>query len=84
MKREIKVELFGEASNIAVIRMPQRRYPGILIQGDSFSDLLGSAKDALENLSSNNKESYEAIAYLYEELQWRFTFYEKAIEELLS
>ena len=35
----IEAELFTDASNNAVIKVPGRRFPGVLIQGDSLSAL---------------------------------------------
>jgi hypothetical protein len=36
--KSVKVEIFSDSPNRAVIRHPSRRYPGVLIQGD---DLFG-------------------------------------------
>ena len=35
----IEVELFSHPGNNAVVRMPGRLFPGVLIQGDSLSNL---------------------------------------------
>jgi hypothetical protein len=35
----IEVELFSHPGNNAIVRMPGRRFPGVLIQGDSLSNL---------------------------------------------
>jgi hypothetical protein len=35
----IEVELFSHPGNNAIVRMPERRFPGVLIQGDSLSNL---------------------------------------------
>ena len=42
MKR-IEVEIFTEPTNNAVIRLLDRRYPGVLIQGDSLCALFVDA-----------------------------------------
>ena len=36
MKR-IEVELFSDAGNNAIVRMPGRAFPGIVVQGDTLS-----------------------------------------------
>ncbi|MFD0635066.1 DUF6959 family protein [Catenulispora yoronensis] len=33
----VEVELFTDGSNNAVVRMPGRSFPGVLVQGDSLS-----------------------------------------------
>ena len=38
--KEIKAVLYGEPGNNAVIRLSDRRYPGILIQGDTLKNLV--------------------------------------------
>jgi hypothetical protein len=38
MKR-VEVDLLGDAVNAVVLRVPGRRFPGIVIQGDSLSIL---------------------------------------------
>lgn len=38
MKR-VQLDVITDATNVAVIRMPGRRFPGILLQGDSLNYL---------------------------------------------
>lgn len=40
----IEVELYGRDGNAAVVRLPQRRFPGLLVQGDSLSILVEDAQ----------------------------------------
>lgn len=77
MTQKIEVELFGQDTNIAVIRLPAREYPGILIQGDSFVDLLGSLEDATNMFETERAEAYEALKYVLDELKWRLEYYER-------
>lgn len=42
--KEIKAVLYGEPGNNAVIRLPDRRYPGILIQGDTLKNLVETSE----------------------------------------
>ncbi|HEV8377936.1 MAG TPA: hypothetical protein VGP99_03720 [Tepidisphaeraceae bacterium] len=43
MKRK-ELEVFSEASNAAIVRMPGRRFPGLVIQGDTFRNWLTVAR----------------------------------------
>lgn len=42
------VEIYSDASNQAIIRHPGRRFPGILVQGDTLKILHGQVAAALE------------------------------------
>ena len=42
---EVKsIEVLSEASNMAIVRLPGRKFPGMVIQGDSFSILVSLAE----------------------------------------
>lgn len=43
-----EVEVFSGAVNAAVIRFPGRKFPGMLIQGDTLSTLYALARRTLE------------------------------------
>jgi hypothetical protein len=50
----IEVELFTDASNNAVIKVPGRRFPGVLIQGDSLSALRGDVARIAQACAQGN------------------------------
>lgn len=43
------VEIYSDASNAVVMRHPGRRFPGILVQGDTLSGLCSAADDICSN-----------------------------------
>lgn len=49
----IKVEIFSDERNNAVVRLPETRYLGSVIQGDSLFLLHADAMDILEELKHN-------------------------------
>jgi len=71
------IEVFSEASNSAIVRMPGRKFPGVVIQGDSLYLLASAAKhlhkhvdpdgplkewaDELSRLLSGHLAHYEAV-----------------------
>jgi hypothetical protein len=61
MKEERTVEVYCDESNFAVIRIPSRKYPGILIQGDSLLDLLGTARDLIELFERTKRKQKRAL-----------------------
>ena len=40
------VEIYSDQSNAAIMRHPDRRFPGVLVQGDSLYSLCVQADDA--------------------------------------
>ena len=54
--RELVVEVFSEAVNGPVIRIPGRKFPGLLVQGDTLKCLL----DSVAVVASSNPSSEEA------------------------
>lgn len=44
----IDAELFTDGGNDAVVRLPGRRFPGVLIQGDSLHILRSDAAEVVE------------------------------------
>jgi hypothetical protein len=57
MKKE-EVEIFSDASNMAVMRHPGRNYPGSLIQGDSLYSLLQVAKEVKNEIKNGYEDSH--------------------------
>ncbi|WP_443068870.1 DUF6959 family protein [Streptomyces sp. NBC_01361] len=44
----VEAELFTDGGNNAVARLPPRRFPGVLIQGDSLSVIRSEVAEVLE------------------------------------
>ena len=44
----VEAELFTDGGNNAVVRLPRRRFPGVLIQGDSLSVIRSEVVAVLE------------------------------------
>jgi hypothetical protein len=76
------VEIFSEASNFAIVRVPSRRFPGSVVQGDSLSILLGNAKTVWEKVKASSDEDLVGAAQeLVESLQSRLDHYERVLTE---
>jgi hypothetical protein len=71
MKRPATVEIYHEQSNFVVLSAPGRKYPGVLIQGDSLMMIVGDIREAIELFDSDREESLEVLKGLYEELNGR-------------
>ncbi len=58
------LELYSEASNYAVVRMPGRNYPGCVIQGDSLASLVRTARRAVQAGRASGVEGEELLGNL--------------------
>ncbi|MFC7760061.1 DUF6959 family protein [Catellatospora bangladeshensis] len=59
----IEADLFTDAGNNAVVRLPHRAFPGILIQGDTFANLRVQLAEAA-SLLSESPASSDALGQL--------------------
>jgi hypothetical protein len=76
------LDVFIEASNYGIVRMPGRRFPGCVIQGDSLANLLSAAAVILrESRSVKNRLLAEAARELYDALSDRLDHHEAVLEE---
>ncbi|MCG8092055.1 MAG: hypothetical protein JAZ17_00245 [Candidatus Thiodiazotropha endolucinida] len=81
MKKE-EVEIFSDASNVAVMRHPGRSFPGSLIQGDSLCSLVNIAKRVEKQIDKSNlSEAKEELEELIGLLEGRLNHYEAVLKE---
>ena len=60
--RAVDLELWSPATNSAVVRVPGRRFPGVVIQGDSLSILFDLAMYLAERLPEASDEELRGAA----------------------
>lgn len=60
MIKMINVQLYGHGSNNAVIKMPSRQNPGVVVQADTLQALARDARELFERLQSS-KDLAEAV-----------------------
>ncbi|GAA3207109.1 DUF6959 family protein [Dactylosporangium siamense] len=61
----VEVEMMTGQHNYAVLRLPGRRFPGVLVQGDSLSILSGEVQQALDLLrAGDTAAAEEELAYV--------------------
>jgi len=68
----VEVELLSDGGNNAVVRMPGRRFPGVLVQGDTLASLLSWAErvEALVKAGEQTEAREEAQALADELGRW--------------
>jgi hypothetical protein len=74
------VEIYSDATNAAVIRHPGRKFPGMLIQGDSLFNLSRMAAAALAGAEPETDHWYD-LKELADDLQSRVKFYAQVMRE---
>jgi hypothetical protein len=80
--KPIKLEVYSEESNHAVVRMPGRRFPGAVVQGDSLSILCAEARDIsqrLKDLGTTDEELLSAAQEHQEKLLGRLLHYQEVL-----
>ncbi|MGW3450669.1 DUF6959 family protein [Streptomyces sp. NPDC001076] len=78
----IEAELFTDGGNNAVVRMPGRRFPGVLVQGDFLHILRGDVAEVLEACERGDlDEARESAGLLLANLDALLTRYEAALTE---
>jgi len=80
---EVKpLEVFSEACNHGIVRMPGRNYPGCVLQGDSLKILWGLAKHIREGVRSGRTEDedfVDSVERLHDSLLGRLLHYQEVL-----
>lgn len=77
--KKIEVELFSDQGNGAVLRLPERRFPGLLLQGDSLRNLVEMAESVHALCASGGDELEGEAGALAELLRDMYTWYEMCV-----
>ncbi|MGW3912861.1 DUF6959 family protein [Streptomyces sp. NPDC005070] len=78
----IEAELFTDGGNDAVVRMPGRRFPGVVVQGDSLHILRGDAAELAEACERGDlDEARDSAGLLLANLEALPARYEAALDE---
>jgi len=79
---KIELEVFSQAVNHGIVKMPERRFPGVVIQGDSLQVLYRNAKGILNSVNKITTDSdlIGEIKILVDDLEARVVHYERILE----
>jgi hypothetical protein len=78
---KIEVEIFTDQGSNAVLRLPDRKFPGLLLQGDSLRNLAEIAGRALALSDSGGIELREEVAELADSLRGLYSWYESVTKK---
>ncbi|MFE6788114.1 DUF6959 family protein [Streptomyces sp. NPDC057680] len=77
----IEAELFTDPGNDAVVRLPPRHFPGVLIQGDSLSIIRSDVAEIVEACAQGDvDDAHEAATILLANFDELLARYESALE----
>ncbi|GLQ47510.1 hypothetical protein GCM10007862_25610 [Dyella lipolytica] len=76
----IEVEIFTDQGNGAVLRLPHRKFPGLLLQGDTLGNLVAMAESVEQLSASGSVALQEDASALAESLRELRHWYELAIK----
>jgi hypothetical protein len=75
------VEIYSDATNAAIMRHPGRKFPGLLVQGDTLSNLSHRASEVYERLGQTvDEESRWALFVLCDDLRSFLSHYKNTLE----
>lgn len=78
----VEAELFTDGGNYAVVRLPGRRFPGVLMQGDSLHILRSDLAEVVEACERGDlAESRDSAILLLAGLDALLTRYADALQE---
>jgi hypothetical protein len=63
MVKKLQVDCLSEQINAAVVRMPGRTYPGVVIQGDTLQSLCELGAEALESADARKDLLEKLLAF---------------------
>ncbi|WP_234435738.1 DUF6959 family protein [Streptomyces sp. NRRL F-2747] len=80
LMERIEAELFTDPGNDAVVRLPPRHFPGVLIQGDSLSIIRGDIAEVVEACAQGDvDDAHEAATLLLAAFDALLDRYESAL-----
>ena len=78
--KKIELEVFSEESNVGIVRMPGRAFPGCVVQGDSLSILVDLATELSDSIAEfGSDEMVEVVTQLLGQLRGRLAHYESVL-----
>jgi len=64
-----EVKLLSEPHNFAVVHLPGRKYPGVVVQGDTLRELIRNLQSSIDQEADQDLRE-EVLSVLQEALDW--------------
>ena len=76
----MELEVYSQSINRGIVRMPSQGFPGLVLQGETLSSLLGLAKSAHEkSQNTSDTELIDTTRELMENIQKLVAHYESTL-----
>jgi hypothetical protein len=72
-----EIKRIGETVNAVVVQLPERKYPGVVVQYDSMHNLLNLVRDAKLQMLKND---WDEVRDILDEIDGLISGYAKALE----
>jgi hypothetical protein len=80
--QERQLEVYSEVTNSGIVRMPGRRFPGVVLQGDTLSILFYDAIEIFERVRNTTDEDlYLTTLGIAQQLKAHLLNYETVLRE---
>jgi uncharacterized protein DUF6959 len=73
------VEIYSDASNMAVMKHPGRAFPGVLVQGDTLHTMVASLRYVIGNGGCLNEEAAGRLREVVERLEGMLAHYRSVL-----
>ncbi|MEN6407241.1 MAG: hypothetical protein ABFC77_12315 [Thermoguttaceae bacterium] len=81
MSNKLEVDVLTDVINSPVLQFPGRRFPGVLVQGDSLKTMADLATEIVERIAVGDSEEARSVAdELRGILRSRLDVYEKVLK----
>ena len=83
MQTTITFDLFSTPTNNAVLRMPGRAYPGVLVQGDTLAALVETAREiqSLMPVGARDSDLADRVCDIRKRLEGMLSWYEQSLSD---
>jgi hypothetical protein len=79
--KNANVEIYSDATNMAVMRHPGRRVPGVLVQGDTLFGIVQELGKVLSEKDKLSEDTAVGLGDLYELLSGMLKHYSAVLDE---
>ena len=77
-----QAQILSHIPNSGIVQLPGRRFPGVVIQGDTLSNLFDGARYLLAQFRElRDEERYYEVLMLAEQLQAQLQHYEQTLAQ---
>jgi hypothetical protein len=80
MNSSVESHVLAVSGNYAVVKLDQRQFPCILMQGDTFNCLIRDVEEAM-SAAKESQEAMEILGYMIQDLKAVRSFYEKTLTQ---